>query len=96
MFHSLVHSGQGGSYEKIKLSLEKRAKQLYLEPKEEVDIKKHEKGIELFEKIYSVLVECVSDEVYYNIDTFMDVLKAAFGYIKKKKFGKRQIFLRIF
>lgn len=86
LFHSLIHSGQGGSYEKIKQSLEKREKQLHLEPKEEADIKKYEKGMELFEKIYSVLVECVSDEVYYNIDIFMDVLKAAFGYIKKKKF----------
>ena len=86
LFHSLIHSGQGGSYEKIKLSLEKREKQLHLEPKEETDIKKHEKGMKLFEKIYSVLVEGVSDEVYYNIDTFIDVLKAAFGYVKKKKF----------
>ncbi|MBD5554438.1 MAG: N-6 DNA methylase [Roseburia sp.] len=86
LFHALVHSGQGGSYEKIKLSIEKREKQLHLEPKEETDIKKYEKGMELFEKIYSVLAEGISDEVYYNIDAFIDVLKVAFGYVKKKKF----------
>lgn len=86
LFHSLIHSGQGGSYEKIKLSLEKREKQLHLEHKEEADIKKYERGMELFEKIYAMLAECTSDEIYYNIDSFMDVLKTAFGYIKKKKF----------
>lgn len=86
LFHALIHSGQGGSYEKIKLSLEKREKQLHLEQKEKMDIRKYEKGMELFKNIYSVLAACVSDEVYYNIDAFIDVLKTAFGYVKKKKF----------
>lgn len=86
LFHALIHSGQGGSYEKIKLSLEKREKQLHLEQKEKMDIRKYEKGMELFKNIYSVLAACVSEEVYYNIDAFIDVLKTAFGYVKKKKF----------
>lgn len=85
-FHSLIHSGQGGSYEKIKLALEKQEKHLKLEAKEETDIKKHEYGVELFEKIYILLESSISDQMYYNIDDFMDVLKKKFGYVRKKKF----------
>ena len=86
LFHSLIHSGQGGSYEKIKLALEKQEKHIKLELKEETDIKKYEYGMELFEKIYRLLESSISDKMYYNIDDFMDVLKKKFGYVRKKKF----------
>lgn len=85
LFHALIHSGQGGSYEKIKLALEKQEKELQLEPREKTDIVKHKKGLELFEKIYAIVEKCVSDEVYYNIDTFVAVLKEAFGYVRKRQ-----------
>ncbi len=86
LYHALIHSGQGGSFEKIRLLLEKREKDVPLEPREITDITKYEKGMELFEKIYLVLERSISNEIYYSIDTFTDVLKSFFGYGKKKKF----------
>lgn len=84
LFHSLIHSGQGGSYEKIKLALEKQEKKLTLEDKELKDIKKHKIGLEFFNRIYQILSQNVSDDIYYNIDEFVALLKDIFQLSKKR------------
>lgn len=84
LFHSLIHSGQGGSYEKIKLALEKEEKKLNLEDKEINEIKKHRMGLAMFDQIYGILSENVSDKIYYSIDEFITLLKEMFGFTKQR------------
>lgn len=84
LFHSLIHSGQGGSYEKIKLALEKQEKKLNLEDKELKDIEKHKIGLGFFNRIYEILSQNVSDKIYYNIDEFIELLKNIFQLTKQR------------
>lgn len=56
-----------------------------LEADEKENIEKHNLGVEYFERIFDALMKNTSDEIFYNIDVFINKLQEILG------FGKKQI-----
>ena len=76
LYNYLSHGGRL-TEEYIELLL--RADTNELENDEKEYIKRHNTGVEIFEKIYAALTEACTDEIFYNIEAFINYLKAVLG-----------------
>lgn len=79
LYHSLSH---GGRLSEDQIDLLLRSGEEELDNAEKANINKHNIGISIFKRIETVLKSSTTDEIYYDMDEFIEFLKSVLGYIQ--------------